>query len=132
ARPGEDRDARHRCRASKRGRRDTPAGRPSSRASSRHALSRTAAWPLLSTTPRGAARRGRRVPPRSGPRHLVLNDISVRYIAYAKSVSTTSLDLAVLGHLKEGSMHGYELRKRLAFTLGPLYAVSYGSLYPCL
>ena len=29
-------------------------------------------------------------------------------------------------------MHGYELRKRLAFTLGPLYAVSYGSLYPCL
>jgi DNA-binding PadR family transcriptional regulator len=29
-------------------------------------------------------------------------------------------------------MHGYELRKRLSFTLGPLYAVSYGSLYPCL
>jgi DNA-binding PadR family transcriptional regulator len=29
-------------------------------------------------------------------------------------------------------MHGYQLRKRLAFTLGPLYAVSYGSLYPCL
>jgi len=29
-------------------------------------------------------------------------------------------------------MHGYELRKRLTFTLGPLYAVSYGSLYPCL
>ncbi len=47
-------------------------------------------------------------------------------------MSTTSLDLAVLGHLKEGPMHGYELRKRLAFTLGPLYAVSYGSLYPCL
>lgn len=29
-------------------------------------------------------------------------------------------------------MHGYELQKRLSFTLGPLYAVSYGSLYPCL
>ena len=29
-------------------------------------------------------------------------------------------------------MHGYELKKRLSFTLGPLYAVSYGSLYPCL
>lgn len=29
-------------------------------------------------------------------------------------------------------MHGYELSKRLRFTLGPLYNVSYGSLYPCL
>ena len=29
-------------------------------------------------------------------------------------------------------MHGYELSKRLAMTLGPLYRVSYGSLYPCL
>lgn len=29
-------------------------------------------------------------------------------------------------------MHGYQLRKRLSFTLGPLYRVSYGSLYPCL
>lgn len=29
-------------------------------------------------------------------------------------------------------MHGYELSKRLRFTLGPLYSVSYGSLYPCL
>lgn len=29
-------------------------------------------------------------------------------------------------------MHGYELSKRLRFTLGPLYTVSYGSLYPCL
>ncbi len=47
-------------------------------------------------------------------------------------MSASSLDLAVLGLLKEGPMHGYELRKRLAFTLGPLYAVSYGSLYPCL
>ena len=29
-------------------------------------------------------------------------------------------------------MHGYELRKRLMTTLGPLYAVSFGSLYPSL
>lgn len=47
-------------------------------------------------------------------------------------MSTSSLELAVLGLLKEGPMHGYELKKRLSFTLGPLYAVSYGSLYPCL
>jgi DNA-binding PadR family transcriptional regulator len=47
-------------------------------------------------------------------------------------MSVTSLELAVLGLLKEGPMHGYELRKRLSVTLGPLYAVSYGSLYPCL
>jgi DNA-binding PadR family transcriptional regulator len=47
-------------------------------------------------------------------------------------MSTSSLELAVLGLLKEGPMHGYELSKRLRFTLGPLYTVSYGSLYPCL
>jgi DNA-binding PadR family transcriptional regulator len=47
-------------------------------------------------------------------------------------MAVTSLELAVLGLLKEGPMHGYELRKRLSLTLGPLYAVSYGSLYPCL
>jgi len=47
-------------------------------------------------------------------------------------MSASSLELAVLGLLKEGPMHGYELQKRLSFTLGPLYAVSYGSLYPCL
>jgi DNA-binding PadR family transcriptional regulator len=46
--------------------------------------------------------------------------------------TTSSLELAVLGLLKEGAMHGYELSKRLRFTLGPLYTVSYGSLYPCL
>lgn len=47
-------------------------------------------------------------------------------------MQTSSLELAVLGLLKEGPMHGYELRKRLATTLGPFRAVSYGSLYPCL
>ena len=29
-------------------------------------------------------------------------------------------------------MHGYELRKRLKTTVGPLFGVSFGSLYPCL
>ena len=42
------------------------------------------------------------------------------------------LDLAVLGLLHEGPMHGYELRKRLNSMLGAFRAFSYGSLYPCL
>ncbi|RJK94165.1 PadR family transcriptional regulator [Vallicoccus soli] len=42
------------------------------------------------------------------------------------------LELAVLGLLHEGPMHGYELRKRLTALLGSLRAFSYGSLYPCL
>lgn len=29
-------------------------------------------------------------------------------------------------------MHGYEIRKRLGVALGPLWTVSFGSLYPCL
>lgn len=53
-------------------------------------------------------------------------DISLDHMA------ASSLELAVLGLLKEGPMHGYELSKRLNVTLGPLYRVSYGSLYPCL
>jgi DNA-binding PadR family transcriptional regulator len=42
------------------------------------------------------------------------------------------LELAVLGLLHESPMHGYELSKRLKGLLGPLRAISYGSLYPCL
>jgi DNA-binding PadR family transcriptional regulator len=42
------------------------------------------------------------------------------------------LDLAVLGLLHESPLHGYELNKRLKGVLGPLRAISYGSLYPCL
>jgi DNA-binding PadR family transcriptional regulator len=42
------------------------------------------------------------------------------------------LDIAVLGLLNESPMHGYELRKRLAMTLGAFRAFSYGSLYPTL
>ena len=42
------------------------------------------------------------------------------------------LELPVLGLLKEKSMHGYELRKQLGAMLGPLWQVSWGSLYPAL
>jgi DNA-binding PadR family transcriptional regulator len=40
--------------------------------------------------------------------------------------------MAVLGLLTEGPLHGYELRKRLADSLGALSSVSFGSLYPAL
>ncbi len=42
------------------------------------------------------------------------------------------LDLAILGLLKDQPLHGYELRKRLGETLGSLWGISYGSLYPAL
>lgn len=42
------------------------------------------------------------------------------------------LDLAVLGLLKEQSMHGYQLRRQLGAKLGPFWQVSWGSLYPTL
>jgi DNA-binding PadR family transcriptional regulator len=42
------------------------------------------------------------------------------------------LELAILGLLKERAMHGYQLKKRLADTLGGFWRVSYGSLYPAL
>ena len=42
------------------------------------------------------------------------------------------LELAVLGLLKEGSLHGYELKKRLRDVVGARSAVSFGSLYPAL
>ena len=42
------------------------------------------------------------------------------------------LELAILGLLKERAMHGYQLKKRLADTLGGFWQVSYGSLYPAL
>ncbi|WP_419918730.1 PadR family transcriptional regulator [Candidatus Poriferisocius sp.] len=41
------------------------------------------------------------------------------------------LDLAVLGLLKEGDLHGYELNKRLKTLVGG-YATSFGALYPAL
>ena len=42
------------------------------------------------------------------------------------------IELAVLGLLHEGPMHGYELRKRLNLMLGWGRVLSYGSLYPAL
>jgi DNA-binding PadR family transcriptional regulator len=42
------------------------------------------------------------------------------------------LEMAILGLLKERAMHGYQLKKRLADTLGSFWQVSYGSLYPAL
>lgn len=42
------------------------------------------------------------------------------------------LELAILGLLKERSMHGYQLSKRLTDALGGFWRVSYGSLYPTI
>jgi DNA-binding PadR family transcriptional regulator len=42
------------------------------------------------------------------------------------------LELAVLGLLAEQPRHGYELKKRLSETLGSLWGISFGSLYPAL
>lgn len=42
------------------------------------------------------------------------------------------LELAILGLLQESPLHGYELKKRLNETLGHVWGVSYGSLYPAL
>ena len=43
-----------------------------------------------------------------------------------------TIELAVLGLLHEGPVHGYELRKRLNLMLGWGRVLSYGSLYPTL
>ncbi len=42
------------------------------------------------------------------------------------------LELAILGLLTDESLHGYELKKQLADTLGFASGVSFGSLYPAL
>jgi DNA-binding PadR family transcriptional regulator len=42
------------------------------------------------------------------------------------------LDLAILGLLEEGDLHGYEIRRQLRDHLGLLANVSFGSLYPAL
>ncbi len=48
------------------------------------------------------------------------------------AILVTMIELAILGLLKEGPMHGYDLRKRLKNDFGPLANISYGSLYPAL
>jgi DNA-binding PadR family transcriptional regulator len=42
------------------------------------------------------------------------------------------LDLAILGLLEEGDLHGYEIRRQLRENLGLLANVSFGSIYPAL
>lgn len=45
---------------------------------------------------------------------------------------TSAFELAILGLMADAPVHGYELRQRLATTLGSLRVFSYGSLYPML
>src|SRR5262249_12946563 len=63
-------------------------------------------------------------------------DISERYIGHIRTPAMGArpdvLELAILGLLKEQPLHGYELKKRLGETLGSLWGISYGSLYPAL
>lgn len=42
------------------------------------------------------------------------------------------LDLAILGRLADGPLHGYELRKRIMADIGVFQTLSFGSLYPRL
>jgi DNA-binding PadR family transcriptional regulator len=42
------------------------------------------------------------------------------------------LELAILGLLKDGPKHGYQLSRELTQSLGGFWRVSYGSLYPSL
>lgn len=48
------------------------------------------------------------------------------------SRKSQTLELAILGTLKEGELHGYELRKRTLALIGQVRSLSYGSLYPAL
>lgn len=43
-----------------------------------------------------------------------------------------ALEMAILGVISQGPLHGYELRKRLVPVLGLITAISYGALYPTL
>ncbi len=60
--------------------------------------------------------------------------VAVGYIATMHRMArrAETIDLAVLGLLHEGPMHGYELRKRLNLMLGWGRVLSYGTLYPTL
>src|SRR3954463_11153247 len=57
-----------------------------------------------------------------------------RIYRYDRSVArrAETIELAVLGLLHEGPMHGYELRKRLNLMLGWGRVLSYGSPFPPL
>ena len=43
---------------------------------------------------------------------------------------SNSFELTILGVLSHAPMHGYEIRKRIFYYLGPLRSISFGSLYP--
>lgn len=44
--------------------------------------------------------------------------------------SSSMLELAILGFLADGPLHGYQLRRRIAHLSGHARPVSDGSLYP--
>lgn len=76
-----------------------------------------------------------------GDRHAYGSYVSVspdllRYIEsiYLLSMARRAdiLEMATLGILAEGPLHGYELRKRLVPVLGALRPLSFGSMYPAL
>ncbi len=46
--------------------------------------------------------------------------------------SSSMLELAILGFLAEGPLHGYQLRHRIAHLFGHARPVSDGSLYPAI
>jgi len=60
-----------------------------------------------------------------------LRDTSIRYIVVV-IMSKSALEFAILGSLKERSLHGYELRKELKGRLGLFPNLSFGTLYPAL
>lgn len=49
-----------------------------------------------------------------------------------RSGTSSTIDLAILGLLRDDDLHGYELRKRLGEIQGAHNSVSFGSLYPAL
>jgi DNA-binding PadR family transcriptional regulator len=61
-----------------------------------------------------------------------LNDVSDSIKPATGLPVTEMLELAILGLLEGGEMHGYEIRRRLRDELGVFSNVSFGSLYPAL
>src|SRR5437868_881489 len=64
--------------------------------------------------------------------HPIYRSGTTRHSGSVPGEGSSMLELAILGLLKERSMHGYQLSKRLSDTLGGFWRVSYGSLYPTL
>ena len=51
---------------------------------------------------------------------------------YRSDILIYVIDLAILGLLDDGDLHGYEIRRRLRAQLGLVANISFGSLYPAL